>query len=841
MPVRLGLASPRVATKLYATVALLLGMVYALFAISVQFAKHTEATIQTFRQREIAGLELIARLTIRQEQHRRLVATAPAAGADRLEQDEKAFRDLTAAIAALIDEIAPGEAEGLAQRFALLAAQGAAVFDLARSGQREAASAAAARHASAADGLALQVLTHAQNRSGGADRTLAELAAQASSLATRGSIIAIMTGLLIGPMALLFMSHALSRLRGIGSALGRLARNDTSVEIPGTGDVDEFGHLARSVAVFKARSIELINRNGDFERLNQQLDAAINHMPLGLSMFDAQQRLLVCNRRYAEMYDVPAELTERGTAHCALWEHRSRKGARHSETREGAVNGPISSPSMLIEFGSGRIVSVSRQPLKGGGWVSLHEDVTERRRQEAKITHLARHDALTGLANRVLFREQLETGLQRLTRGHGFAVLCLDLDHFKAVNDTLGHPVGDALLKQVSQRLLACVRHGDLVARLGGDEFAIIQASVRDARQTESLAARIVDTICAPFQIDGNPIAIGTSIGITLAPRDGADPEALLRNADLALYRAKDAGRGGYALFETEMHEQVESRRGLETDLRRALAEESLELLYQPVVGLGSDQVASLEAQVRWNHPERGPIPNEELIAVAEEAGLMHELGEWVLQKACAQAAHWPEHVSVSIDVAGHQFLKRNLIEGTLQALAQSGLAPGRLEIEIGEAVLQQESTGALPMLHQLRQLGVRVAIDDFGRDACSLAILRAFPFDRIKLDRAFIAEAQRSDGARTIAQSVIALGKSLGMTTAALGIESFEQLAIVRSCGCDQAQGFLLGPPVPAAQVGELLAERNAAALLRPVRSGLQINQASFETALPQASSQAA
>jgi diguanylate cyclase (GGDEF)-like protein len=410
------------------------------------------------------------------------------------------------------------------------------------------------------------------------------------------------------------------------------------------------------------------------------------------------------------------------------------------------------------------------------------------------------------------------------------------------VNDTLGHPVGDLLLKQVSRRLLDCVRHGDIVARLGGDEFAIVQASVRDPGQTESLAARIVEAVSAAYQIDGNRVDIGTSIGITLAPRDGCDADKLMKNADLALYRSKGAGRRRYSFFETRMHEEIQARRSLEFDLRRALGEDALELHYQPTLRLAPTQVTGFEALLRWNHPERGPIPPGEFLAIAEDIGLAAEIGGWALRQACAQAARWPAPIHVAIDVSSPQFLKRNMTESVLQALAQSGLQPRRLELEIAESILQADPS-SLSILHQLRQLGVRVTLDGFGSGQCSLAALRAFPFDKIKIDKAFVADIERSKEARAIVEATIALGSRLNMATVAEGIDDIDQLARLRSWGCRDGQGFLLGPPMPAGEVEGFLHARlppeEAGARLPPPHAPL--SPEFDETAALPASSQAA
>ena len=833
MLARLGLRAPRLATKLYCALGFFLACVCALAFATVQFAGETEATVSRLRTEGLVNVALAGRLQVLIEQHRRLVATAALSGGDA--QEEQVYRDTGNAVFGMVDGIAPHRAEKLSARFALLASYGAAVFDLARDGKAEEARAAAARYAAAADGFALEILAESNTRFGVTESALGALAEQARSLVTSVSAGVALIGLIAGPLGLFFLRRMRTRIEALATALIRLARNDTSVDIQGMNAGDEFGQLARSVSVFKAKSIELLSKKADFERLNLQLDAAINHMPLGLSMFDSSERLLVCNRRYVDMYDLPSELIQPGTVHCALWEHRTRKGARHSEVHDGAIGSRARSASMQIDFAGGRTISVTRQPLRGGGWVALHEDITERRRQEEKITHLARHDALTGLANRVLFREQLEQSLLRLVRGQGFAVLCLDLDHFKAVNDTLGHPIGDVLLKQVSQRLLACVRQGDLVARLGGDEFAIIQASVRDPERTESLAARIVETVGAPYDIEGHRIEIGTSIGITLAPRDGDGADLLLKNADLALYRAKAAGRGGHAFFVREMNEEIESRRVLEVDLRRALAEDELELTYEPLVCLAGGRVLGAEAMPRWQHWQHGTITAPELLALAEEVGLVTELGDWVIREACAQAARWPVPAKVAINVSPLQFARRSIMESVLQALAQSGLSPRRLELELPEAAVLQENSNALAMLHQLRQLGVRIAMDDFGTGYGSLASLRAFPFDTIKIDRTLIGDIDKRDGSRAVVEAILSLGTSLGMTTVAEGVENHEQLAKLRSWRCAQGQGYLLGPTLAASEI---------ASALTPVPPALQLpdlNPACGGSGAPPASSRAA
>jgi diguanylate cyclase (GGDEF)-like protein len=807
---RLGLPRPRIAAKLYGTAALMLAVVYVLAGVTIRFASRTEETAVWTHEENLKAVQAAGELEDTLDELRRLVTAPPPvpAGGPPLWAGGR-YRDLNDGAAALLKAMGQRPEQPLSVKLADLDRDGSLVLALAGDERAADAAAAGARYAVAADDLKGRVVAVRLARTRAAAQSLEALAAESRTLITWVSAAAAVTGLLLGPIGVILLGRILARLEGVGSALLRLARNDTSVDIPGLAAQDEVGQLARSVAVFKAKSIELLQKKGEAERLNLQLDAAINNMPLGLSMFDAQGRLLVCNRTYAQMFDLPHALTRPGTLHAALWEHRIRRGARHVVAGETLGNAPSSDPSaeMTIEYGSERIISVARQPLKGGGWVSLHEDITQRCRQEREITHLARHDPLTTLANRAFFRDRLQQALQRLVRGRGFAVLCLDLDRFKIVNDTLGHPVGDALLKQVSERLVGCVRQGDLVARLGGDEFAIIQANVRDPEQCETLASRIVETVSKPYEIDGQRIDISTSIGVTLAPRDGSDADQLMKNADLALYRTKSQGRRGYAFFKPEMNDKIQVRRTFETELRKALEKDKLDLFYQPMVCLRTQKVAGLEALLRWTHPARGVVPAAEIVGVAEEIGLIAELGSWALRRACAQAVLWPAPLRMAINLSPLQ-IRQNLIEGVLHALADTGLAPERLELEVTEGVLLQDSSNTMAVLHQLRQLGVRITMDDFGTGYGSVSYLRSFPFDKIKLDQSFIADIEKSEEARALSASLVGLGRSLGMETAAVGIENFEQLRLVRNIGFSEAQGFYFSPAVPARDIAQLLEE---------------------------------
>jgi diguanylate cyclase (GGDEF)-like protein len=543
-----------------------------------------------------------------------------------------------------------------------------------------------------------------------------------------------------------------------------------------------------------------------------QLDAALNNIPQGLCMYDATQRLLVCNEPYRKMYGLSPEQVKPGTTLRELVEWRIAKGLYAGTDPEAYLRerlAPVlAASSSLHELSDGRVVAISRLPMLGGGWVATHEDITERRRAEARIAHLAHHDALTDLPNRVLLRERLDEALTAMRQGgRPLAVLMLDLDRFKDVNDSLGHPIGDALLKTVTQRLRACIRERDTLARLGGDEFALVQRTSEPTTETVSIARRIQEVIGAPFDLDGHHVVIGTSIGIAIAPGDGDDPDQLLKNADLALYRAKSEGRSTYRFFEPEMDRRMQARRGLERDLRNALANGELTLHYQPLVNLQRDEICGFEALLRWHHPERGNVPPDQFIPIAEETALIVPLGEWVLRQACAEAARWPEHLKIAVNVSPAQFKARNLVDMVMRTLAATAMAPQRLELEITESVMLQDEDAAFAMLTRLHDLGVRIALDDFGTGYSSLSNLRKFPFDKIKIDRSFVSDLSSANvDALAVVRSVAQLGVSLGMATTAEGVETREQLDHVRAEGCTETQGYYICPPSPAKDIERLI-----------------------------------
>jgi diguanylate cyclase (GGDEF)-like protein len=543
---------------------------------------------------------------------------------------------------------------------------------------------------------------------------------------------------------------------------------------------------------------------------HRRLDIAVNNIPQGLVLYDTSARVIICNRRYIEMFGLSPDVTKPGCTMQDLISHRKETGSFDGDVGEfcAAIMRNVALNKVtrqITETADGRAIQIINQPLETGGWIATIEDVTERRRSDERFVHLAHYDALTDLPNRVLFREQLELALAQIHPSEQVSVLYIDIDEFKSVNDSLGHRIGDELLKSVAASLSKCLEGTDSIARLGGDEFAVIQTSVKCSEDVAALLTRIYKAIREPHICLGHRITTDASIGIALAPKDGADIDQILQNADLAMYSAKADGRRTYRFFEPEMEARVKARRILEADLRQAIIDGGLEVYYQPIVDLRTDQVSGCEALLRWPHPEHGMISPAEFIPVAEQTGLIDQLGEWVLKTACAEAATWPDNIKLAVNVSPIQFRSETLALKVVAALAASGLAASRLELEITEAVLIRDDEAALAILHQLRAVGVRIALDDFGTGYSSLSYLRRFPFDKIKIDRCFVADIAEPGGS-SIIQAVMIIAAACNMTTTAEGVETEQQKEVLRVLGCAEIQGYLFSPARPAAEIRRLL-----------------------------------
>jgi diguanylate cyclase (GGDEF)-like protein len=805
-----------ISARLYLYLILSLVAIAGLSAGAIYFSRNTEKAAQGLYEDGFVGVVSSAKLDLLLEKHGRAVESLPSQ-MDRaelrtkeleLDRIELQLRDLLSA-SHIGDAETDDPEKHISEYLPALFNAADNVLFFAREFAQDKAAESAHDYGVIAERIKRLTQGYRDQRLREAQRSINRVTEAVSSLIIWVVVGATCATLLVGPLGVATMHRVLVRLRRITIAMTRLSGNDTSIIVPSENDRDEVGAMARAVSVFKENAIRLIKRENELQELNSRIDIALNNMTHGLCMFDGHGDLILCNQTYAQMYALTPELTRPGTSWASIAEYRNRSGSGSAFSGSDAESrSQADTLTTSHDLADGRVISISQRPMAGGGWVAVHEDVTVRRLAEAEVIHLAKHDVLTRLPNRFAFREQLVASLARKEGEAGCALLCIDLDHFKNVNDTLGHPVGDELLKQVGARLAAVTRSGDMVARLGGDEFAIVQAQVSDATQCEQLAVRAIKAVSEPYVIEGRRITMGASIGVALAPRDGTDPDQLLKNADLALYVAKGYGRGVHRFYDPAMSVELRNRVDMERDLRDGLTFKQFEVYYQPIICLTTGRVKSFEALVRWHSPKRGLVSPSDFIPLAEETGLIHALGEWVLREATAEAATWPDDIGLAVNLSAAQLKGAGLLDLTRDALARSGFPARRLDLEVTESALLEDEANAFSVLSDLRAMGIRISLDDFGTGYSSLSYLRSFPFDKIKIDRSFVRDILDRKDCRAIVRAVVTLAGSLGLVTTAEGIETQAQLEAVSAEMCGEGQGYLFAKPMPANQITSFLAD---------------------------------
>jgi diguanylate cyclase (GGDEF)-like protein len=553
---------------------------------------------------------------------------------------------------------------------------------------------------------------------------------------------------------------------------------------------------------------EILERKAELERLNAQFDVCLNNMTHGLTMYDGARRLIVCNARYAEMYGVPPELTKPGTTYRQILEGRIKEKTSPDQAVTEVTRYRGLARSFLRELDDGRIIAVSHRPLADGGWVGVHEDITERQRVEAQLDFMAHHDPLTELPNRAAFNRTLATFLHRAKQENGkFALLSIDLDRFKEINDVFGHDVGDGLLRAVAQRLTVAAT-GAFLARLGGDEFVVISAQEPQPAAAETLAERLQSALATEIVVGEQTLRIGLSLGVALFPDDGEDAASILANSDAALYRAKTDGRSSIRFFDATVDQRLRDCRALQHDLRAAIEQRQILIHYQPQARIDGS-IVGFEALVRWQHPLRGMIAPGAFISVAEESGLIIPLGEGILREACREAASWSRRLAIAVNLSPVQFRHGDLASTVHSILLETGLSPDRLELEITEGVLIDDFSRAISILRRLKNLGVKIAMDDFGTGYSSLSYLQKFPFDKIKIDRSFVSNVQANPQSATIIRAVIGLGRGLNLPIVAEGVETQGELDFLTQEACDEIQGYLVGRPAPIDTYAHLVGRR--------------------------------
>ncbi len=818
----------KIATKLN-LIAVLAGLALCgLSVASLHSAQSISGAADHIRSVALVAVVNSAELGVLVERHRRIIEAAPVTfdkvRVDRDRSDSEAIADrINEIVAQRQSRFLSPITRQLPQFFEL----GRRVLYLAANFAQDEALAAARDYSQIAKRIQDRIVTYRQFNLRNADKDTTYLIDTIQRLVNWILAASLIAAVLVGPLTIAAVRRIAERLRTITDAMRALSQDEIETPIPLLDSKDEIGDMARAFSVFKDNAIALRKQHQEIAALNARIDIALNNMDRGLSMFDEGGRLIVCNTIYRDMYDLPVDLTHPGTPFSSIVHHWTMKHDCSLEDQSaGNLDAWLASHASRIssdeEFTDihrlpdGRVYAINTKSIPACGWVDVHEDITIKQRSAERIAELAQTDALTGLANRHSFREELQNCY---THGHdAFAIFWIDLDRFKQVNDTYGHPTGDELLKAIADRLRASVRRSDFVARLGGDEFACIVRGDNISHEVLTrIAARLNAIISRPALILGNWLKVGASIGISTAPQDGHSPDEIMKTADIALYRAKADGRGKAIFFNTAMAEALSKRQRLQSDLEQAVREGGLELYYQPILSVQDRRVVSFEALMRWRHHQLDYVSPVEFIPLAEETGLISDMGAWALKTACRAAATWPEGIAVSVNLSAAQFRAPDVgnddtIEQIVKdALSGSNLAPGRLQLEVTETLLLHDTSETWATLAKLKALGISIALDDFGTGYSSLGYLRRFPFDKIKIDKSFVRDIGEHSGSITIVQAISDLASTLGMACVAEGVETEKQLRLIETARCEEMQGFLFSKPVPADMVLATLRACNA------------------------------
>ena len=811
---------PRISTKLN-LVAVLSGLALCALSIaSVHFAQRISAAASHIRTHAFTAVVASAELGVLLERHRRIIESAPVTfDKIRIDRDTRVSEAIASQIEKMIANTEDHFVDAIGRHVPELIDRGRRVLYLSANFAQDEALKAVDDYSKVAKRVQDRIVTYRESNLRNADDDTATLMETVRRLVNWVQVAALFSAALIGPLTIIAVRRIAERLRRITETMRAISHDRLETAIPSQDERDEIGEMARAVAVFKRNAIALKHNHAEIAALNARIDIALNNMTRGLSMFDGEGRLIVVNRICLDMYGLPETLSEAGTPFEAIVSHWAiaHSSAAPEETR-ASVHGWLARHAERIRAGEefselhkladGRIYAITTKPLLDGGWIDVHEDITEKHRSAERVAELAQKDTLTGLGNRHSFLEELARTFGVTGSAEPFAILWIDLDRFKEVNDTCGHPAGDALLAVIAGRLRSAVRTSDVVARLGGDEFAIIiRGPGIEHGQLTRIAARIIDIVGDPVHVLGHTVRVGASVGISRAPDDGATPDEIMKSADIALYRAKSDGRGRAVFFDGTMAAEIQKKHKLQGDLDDAVRNHRLELYYQPILSVTSRRVVAMEALMRWRHNELGFISPAEFIPLAEETGLITLMGAWALETACVEAAKWPDNVAVSVNLSAAQFVNADLDAIVRAALASSALDPARLQLEVTETLLLDDQPETWQTLAALKNLGLSIALDDFGTGYSSLSYLRSFPFDKIKIDQSFVRDIGRQTGSSAIIRAIVDLARTLGMTCVAEGIETAAHLSEIEAAHCDEVQGYLFSRPVPAAQVAETIA----------------------------------